>query len=116
MARSRERQRKVIALVLAGEAAHAERLAKCMRQSAQLECPPMAGGCGSEDNFVPTTCDSRLCPECMNRRMGKAMGKYRLPIESFDHPALLTLTIENTPDPETGKEAVQDAFGKLRRR
>ena len=114
--RSRERQRKIVALVVAGEAAHAERLAKCGRQSVQLECPPMAGGCGSEDNFVPITCDSRLCPECMNRRMGKAIGKYRLPIDSFDHPALLTTTIENTPDPEVGKREIQDAFGKLRRR
>ena len=114
--RSRARQRKIVELVMAGEVAHAERFATCMRHSVQLECPQMAGGCGSEDNFVPVTCDSRLCPACMNRRMGRAIQKYRLPVSSFDHPALLTLTIENTPDPATGKEAVQDAFGKLRRR
>ncbi|MDN4015172.1 hypothetical protein QX233_22250, partial [Chryseobacterium gambrini] len=48
--------------------------------------------------------------------MGKAIEKYRLPVESFDYPALLTLTMENVSDPETGKEAIQGAFGRLRRR
>ena len=106
LGRSRERQWKIVELILAGEVAHADRFANCMRHSVQLECPQMAGGCGSEDNFVPVTCDSRLCPACMDRRMGRAIQKYRLPVSSFDHPALLTLTIENTPDPEAGKEAV----------
>ena len=116
ISRSRERQRKIIELVMAGEVGHAERFAKCLRQSVQLECPTFGGGCGSQDNFVPVTCDSRLCPHCMNRRMGKAIEKYRLPVESFDYPALLTLTMENVSDPETGKEAIQGAFGRLRRR
>ncbi|WP_153300710.1 hypothetical protein, partial [Halococcus hamelinensis] len=116
LSRSRERQRKILALIKADELGHAERFAKCMRQSVQLGCPEIGGGCGCEDNFVPTTCDSRLCPHCMDRRMGKAIEKYRLPIEAFDYPALLTLTIENVSDPEQGKEAVQGAFGRLRRR
>lgn len=116
ISRSRERQRKILALIQADQLGHAERFAKCMRQSVQLGCPVIGGGCGCEDNFVPTTCDSRLCPFCMKRRMGKAIEKYRLPIESFDYPALMTLTMENVSDPEEGKEAIQDAFGKLRRR
>jgi hypothetical protein len=116
LGRSRERQRKIVELILADEAGHADRLANCSRQSVQLECPHLAGGCGSEDNFVPVTCDSRLCPVCMNRRMGRAMQKYGLPVESFDYAALLTFTIRNVLDPALGKEEVQEAFGKLRRR
>jgi hypothetical protein len=116
ISRSRERQEIVTALVLAGEVAHAERVARCMQQSVQLECPTMAGGCGSDDNFTPITCDSRLCPVCMNRAMGRNIEKYRAQIEAMDHPTLLTLTIENVGDPETGKEAVQGAFGRLRQR
>lgn len=116
ISRSRERQEIVTALVLAGEVAHAERVARCMHQSVQLECPTMAGGCGSDDNFTPITCDSRLCPTCMNRAMGRNIEKYVGQIEAMDHPTLLTLTIENVGDPETGKEGVQGAFGRLRQR
>ena len=116
LSRSRERQRKIIELIGADEVGHAERFAKCMRQSVQLECPSFAGGCGSGDNFVPITCDSRLCPHCMDRRMGKAIEKYRLPVDSFDYPALLTVTQKNVSDPAKGKEAIQGAFGRLRRR
>ena len=116
ISRSRERQRKILALIMADQLGHADRFAKCMRQSVQLECPLVGGGCGCEDNYVPTTCDSRLCPFCMNRRMGKAIEKYRLPIEAFDYPALLTLTMENVSDAKKGKEGIQGAFGRLRRR
>ena len=55
IARSRARQERVTELVMAGEVAHAERLARCMQQSVQLECPVMAGGCGSDDNYTPVT-------------------------------------------------------------
>jgi hypothetical protein len=116
ISRSRERQEIVLALVMAGEVAHAERVAKCMCQSVQLECPTMAGGCGSDDNYTPITCDSRLCSECMDRAMGLNIEKYLMQIQAMDWPTLLTLTIENVDDLEKGKEAVQGAFGRLRQR
>lgn len=116
ISRSRERQEIVTELVLAGEVAHAERVARCMQQSVQLECPVMAGGCGSDDNYTPITCDSRLCAPCMNRAMGRNIDKYLGQIEAMDSPTLLTLTIENVEDVKTGKEAVQGAFGRLRQR
>jgi hypothetical protein len=114
--RERRRQDHVVGLIGAGEPAHAKRLALCMQQSVQLECPTLAGGCGSNDNYVPASCDSRLCPTCMNRRIGHAIEKYEPVVSSMDNPTLLTFTIENMPDVETGKEAVQGAFGRLRRR
>ena len=116
IARQPSRQEKIQRLVEVGEAPHAKRLALCQRQSVQLRCPHMAGGCGCEDNFVPTSCDSRLCPTCMRRRMGRAIEKYRGLVESMANPTLLTLTIENVEDLAKGKEAVQGAFGRLRRR
>lgn len=116
ISRSRERQEIVTELVMAGEVAHAERVARCMTQSVQLECPVMAGGCGCDDNFTPITCDSRLCAPCMNRAMGRNIDKYLGQVEAMDHATLLTLTIENVDDLERGKEAVQGAFGRLRER
>jgi hypothetical protein len=116
LARQPSRQEKIQRLVEEGEAPHAKRLALCQRQSVQLRCPHMAGGCGCEDNFVPTSCDSRLCPTCMNRRMGRAIQKYEGLVEAMDQPTLLTLTIENVEDLAQGKEAIQGAFGRLRRR
>jgi hypothetical protein len=116
ISRSRERQEIVTELVMAGEVAHAERFAQCLQQSVQLECSTMAGGCGSDDNYTPITCDSRLCPICMNRAMGRNIEKYEALVEAMDWPTLLTLTIENVDDLEAGKEAVQGAFGRLRQR
>ena len=116
ISRSRERQEIVTELVLAGEVAHAERVARCMQQSVQLECPVMAGGCGCDDNYTPITCDSRLCAPCMNRAMGRNIDKYLGQIEAMDSATLLTLTIENVDDLKRGKEAVQGAFGRLRQR
>lgn len=116
ISRSRKRQEIVTELVLAGEVAHAERVARCMQQSVQLECPVMAGGCGCDDNYTPITCDSRLCAPCMNRAMGRNIDKYLGQIEAMDSATLLTLTIENVDDLKRGKEAVQGAFGRLRQR
>jgi hypothetical protein len=48
--------------------------------------------------------------------MGRAIEKYEDLVEGMDHPTLLTLTIENVEDLARGKEAVQGAFGRLRRR
>ena len=98
ISRSPDRQRKIQRLVEVGEVPHAKCLALCQRQSVQLRCPHMAGGCGCEGNYVPTSCDSRLCSTCMRRRMGRAIEKYRGLVESMDHLTLLTLTIENVSD------------------
>jgi len=67
--RGKDRRKKIDALLQAGEPGKARRLAYCRRQSVQLGCPTMAGGCGSDDNYVPATCDSRLCPECGSDRI-----------------------------------------------
>lgn len=117
LSRDRERQRKVIALIQAGEAAHARRLAQCGRQSVQLEC----GGCGSDENYVPVSCGSRLCPDCMESRMGEKAHQYLPVIEEMEQPTSgrLSLPSRVDPDPESveqGVDALRGAFGRLRRR
>lgn len=119
ISRSRDRQRKVLALIGAGEVAHAKRLALCGRRSVQLECPEIAGGCGSEDNYVPVSCDSRLCSDCMDRKMGRTVERYRGPVASFDHPTMFRLGLPNRvagDDLDRAKDALVGAFGRLRRR
>lgn len=112
-----ERREKVAALLEAGEAGHAKRLALCGEQSVQLECPDgLAGGCGHSENYVPITCDSRLCPDCQDRRIGKLIEKYTPAVRSWSQPTFGTFTIENVADPAQGVEAVTGAFGRLRRR
>ena len=117
LSRDRERQRKVLALIQAGEVAHAKRLANCNRQSVQLEC----GGCGSDENFVPVSCDSRLCPDCMKKKMGKVAQQYLPAVSSMEDPKMgrVSLPSRVDPDPESVEQAVdalRGAFGRLRRR
>ena len=117
VSRDRERQEKVIALIQAGEVAHARRLAECNRKSVQLEC----GDCGSDENYVPVSCDSRLCPDCMNSKMGEVAHQYLPAIEAMDNPTMLRLSLPSRvePDPESVERAVdalRGAFGRLRRR
>jgi hypothetical protein len=119
VSRSRDRQRKVLALIEEGEVAHAKRLALCGRKSVQLECPQMAGGCGSDGNYVPVHCDSRLCPDCAKRRQGRLMEKYRGTVQRWDHPAMLRLSLPRRVEPRNQEHAVEElreAFGNLRRR
>ena len=111
-----DRVEKVIELVDAGEVAHARRLAACGRQSVQLECPEMAGGCGHEENYLPVTCDSPLCPDCAKRTIGQAVERYLPAVRSWTNPTFHTYTIENVPEAATGEEAVKGAFGRFRRR
>lgn len=113
--RSRERERTVLALIDAGEVAHAKRVAQCCRKSVQLEC----GHCESGENYVPMHCDSRLCPECSKRQMGLKAEKYRPAVESFEHPTMMRLSLPNRVEPErlqTAIDALRGAFGRLRRR
>lgn len=123
LGREPRRQALVVELILANEVPHAKRLATCGRKSAQLECPETfgAGGCGCTDNFVPITCDSRLCPDCGSRRQGDAMSRFGSVVEEWDAPTALRLSLPERVEPtEEGiAEAVdrlRDAFGKLRRR
>jgi len=118
--RSRERQRKVLELIRQGEVAHAKRLATCKRKSVELECPDEfgAGGCGAT-NYVPVHCDSRLCPDCMNRRMGEKAGQYLPVVENWDHPVMMRLSLDRRVDPddlERAVDALRGAHGRLRRR
>ena len=115
VSRSRERQEKVLALIQAGEVAHAKRLALCKRQSVQLEC----GDCGSDDNYVPVSCGSRLCSDCMNDKMGRVAGQYLSVVEDWDHPTMMRLSLPQRVEPERveeGVDALRGAFGRLRRR
>lgn len=119
ISRDRDRQRKVIALIGADEVAHAKRLAMCGRRSVQLECPELAGGCGSKDNYVPVSCGSRLCADCMDRKMGRTVEQYRGVVASFDHPTMIRLSLPNRVEGDNldrGKDALIGAFGRLRRR
>lgn len=111
ISRNRERRVQVEELVRQGDPAHAKRLANCRRQSAELEC----SDCGGQ-NYVPVTCKSRLCEDCGHDRMGQLIGDYTPKVAKWGRPALLTLTIPNVSDPAAGKERVQDAFARFRRR
>jgi hypothetical protein len=116
LGRDPERVRKVLALLEADEVAHAVRLATCGQKSVQLECPTMAGGCGSDQNYVPINCGSRLCPDCMDRRVGQSIEKWKEAVHGMDYPTFGTFTIENVSDPVKAREAICGAFGRLRRR
>jgi hypothetical protein len=112
LGRDQERQWKVAALLDAGEIGHAERLATCGRQSVQLQC----GCCESEDNYVPVSCDSPLCPDCNDRKIGQNIAKYRGAIKKMRTPALLTFTLRNYRDPAAGREDAVEDFATFRRR
>ncbi|MFB6218694.1 MAG: hypothetical protein ABEH77_05875 [Halobacteriaceae archaeon] len=131
LSQNRDRQRKILALIEAGEIAHAKRFALCRRKSVQLECPDEyyptewgeqhAGGCGSDDNYVPVHCDSRLCDHDMRRKQGQVAGQYRPVVENWDCPTMLRLSLPSRVEPteaeiETGLDRLRNAFGKFRRR
>lgn len=116
LGRDQERVEKVLALLERDEVAHAVRLATCGKKSVQLECPTMAGGCGSDDNYVPIHCGSRLCPDCMNRRIGQSIEKWKQAVHGMSYPTFGTFTIENVSDPVKARDAICGAFGRLRRR
>jgi hypothetical protein len=118
---SPQRARKALALAEAGEVAHAGRMVMCRKKSVQLECPDEfgAGGCGSTDNYVPINCDSRLCPDCMKRKMGHKVGQYEPVVERWDHPTELRLSLDRRVDPDDVERAVNElrgAHSDLRRR
>lgn len=116
MGRDEERIQKVLALLERDEVGHAVRLATCGRRSVQLECPPIAGGCGFEENYVPISCGSRLCPDCTNDNMGRLIEKWKPAVAGMDYPTFGTFTIQNVKDPAKGRDAVVGAFGRLRQR
>lgn len=123
MGREVDRQENVVGLLQEGEVAHALRLATCGQKSVQLECPDTfgAGGCGHEENYVPISCDSRLCPDCGSRRQGKAMERYGGVVEEWGAPTALRLSlperVEATEEEIGGAvDQLREAFGKLRRR
>jgi hypothetical protein len=116
LSRGPERRRKIDALIQAGEPGKAKRLAYCRRQSVQLECPQFAGGCGHEENYVPATCDSRLCPECGSDRMGRLMEQYRGLVNRMVNPTFVTLTQPPSSSAVEGKDEIVGAFRRFRQR
>lgn len=113
-----DRRERALALIEAGEPAHAARYLLCGEQSVQLQCPDDfgAGGCGHEHNYVPITCDSRMCRDCMKRRMGQLVNQYTGVVRQWADPTFLTLTIPNVSDPVKGVEGMKGSFGRFRRR
>jgi hypothetical protein len=120
LGRDTSRQAKVVALAKAGEVPHAKRLATCGERSVQLRCPDgMAGGCGHEENYVPISCDSPLCPDCGRRRQGQAVDRYRDALEDMGSPLMVRLSLPERVEPGDVGEAVaelRDGLGRLRRR
>lgn len=120
--RDRERQEKVIELIEAGEVSHAKRFAECRRKSVQLRCSDEKwwyGGCGSSENYVPISCDSRLCPDCMNRKMGRVASRYAPVVADWNHPTMLRLSLHRRFEPdelERAVDALRGAHGRLRSR
>lgn len=114
--RDQERREKVAALLDEGERAHALNLATCGRRSVELLCPEDAGGCGADENYVPISCGSRLCPDCQKSQLGEEINKWEDAVHGMDHPTLSTYTIENVSDPAQGREALLGALGRLRSR
>jgi hypothetical protein len=112
LGREKERQWKVLSLLERGDPSHAFRLATCGKRSVQLQC----GCCESEDNYVPVSCDSRLCPDCQDSKIGQNIGKYEDRVREMETPVLLTLTEENFSDPIEGRETMMEDLGRLRRR
>lgn len=116
ISRDRDRQRKVLELIKQNEVAHAKRLVNCGRQSVELEC----GDCGGS-NYVPVHCDSRLCPDCGRRKMGRVAGRYAGKVAGWDHPTMLRLSMPRLVEPDAASitkavDALRGAFGRLRRR
>lgn len=116
MGRERERVGQVLALLELDEVSHALRLATCGQRSVQLQCPEMGGGCGSDENYVPVSCGSRLCEDCANNRMGQLIEEWKPAVESMSHPTLATLTVANASDATNARDEIVEAFGQLRRR
>lgn len=114
--RDQKRREKVVALLDAGEVAHALRVATCGRRSVELLCPEDAGGCGADQNFVPISCGSRICRDCQDKRLGEEINKWKEEVRGMDHPTLSTYTIENVSDPAKGRAAILGALGRLRSR
>ena len=117
LGRSRERQEKILALIGAGEVSHAKRLAMCGRQSVELGCAGI-NGCGTP-NYVPISCDSRLCPDCAAKRQGRAVGRYKGVVEDWEHPTMMRLSLDHRVEPDDlgrAVDALRGAFGRLRRR
>jgi hypothetical protein len=108
LSRTRDRQEKVLELIKADQVAHAKRLASCGRRSVQLGC----GDCGSEDNFVPISCDSPLCPDCRNKKMGRVANQYLPVVKSWDRPKHIRLGTPKRVEPEP--EEIERAVGALR--
>jgi hypothetical protein len=103
-----DRFERVLELVQHGEIAHAKRLANCLRKSAELQC----GHCESKDNYVPVTCDSRLCSDCASRKMGKAANQYKSVVKRWDWPTTLRLGLDRRVEPT--EEAIAGAVDELR--
>lgn len=119
--RSDERRQKILRLIEADEFGQARALATCGQMSLQLGCPEHGGGCGCEENYVPVSCDCRLCPDCMNDRIGELVEQYTQPALGWSNPVFGTFTIENVTAPtaeelERAVDGITGAFGRLRRR
>jgi hypothetical protein len=117
MHRDHERRLNTLDLIRYGEESHARRLAQCMTKSVQLECPSMAGGCGSDDNYQPITCKSRLCPECVSSRIGKNIGRYKQVVSEWENPVHIRFGLDDRREnPHAALDELREVLRKFIRR
>ena len=115
--RDHERRLNVLDLIRYGEESHARRLAQCLTKSTQLECPSIAGGCGSDDNYVSITCKSRLCPECTSSRIGENIGRYKQVVSEWDNPVLIRFGLDGRrKNPHLARDELREVLRKFTRR
>lgn len=60
-------------------------------------------------------CDRKYCPSCARILAAKRTARIRNAAAEFRWPLFVTLTVQNSPDPESIRTLRED-FGKLRRR
>ncbi len=105
----RERELVKHRLYSEGEIELGDKLDKC-----GLPMPLVCVCCGNE-NSVETACKKRWCPACAWQIQRKRIDRFKGAVELMRWPAFLTLTQQNSPDPETIRD-LRDAWGRMRRR
>lgn len=107
--RIEEREKIRHRLEAEGEFDLAEKLANC-----GLPIEMVCAHCG-EHGEVETHCKRRWCPACAWLVQRKRLERYSGAVKLMRYPAFLTLTIANSPDPESVRKLRKD-WAKMRRR
>lgn len=108
-ARCRERELIKHRLYSEGAADLGNHLANC-----GLPMPLVCVCCGN-DRAVETACRRRWCPACAWKLQAKRLDRYAGAVRLMARPAFLTLTVENSPDPDSIRQ-LRNAWSRMRRR